>query len=91
MAHFFGNGTKVEIPSEIKPPLAKLCWRFILKPGMKIHMCKKHLQKIELGIFEISGRPINNLSLNFSLDHDHDFLIQKEHFHEKFNFKTHHL
>ena len=49
---------------------------YIPKPGMKI-WCKKYVQKFELGIFEIFGKPIlNTLSLISSIDHDHDFLIQ---------------
>ena len=29
LAPFDGNGTKVKIPSEIKPPLAELSWEFL--------------------------------------------------------------
>jgi hypothetical protein len=38
---------------------------YIPKPGMKI-WCKKYVQKFELGIFEIFGKPIHIKHFEFN-------------------------
>ena len=75
---FFDNWTKVELPSDIKPPLAKLCWRFTYlnlewRYGAKSTF--KNLNLVSLKYLE-NQYILNTLSLISSIDHDHDFLIQ---------------